>query len=135
MGREVNTDQSYFDKAVKLVPTEIVGGYAVLAGIIGVDTASTAVPPDTLTKVLVQVSFFVLLVLTPLYLYFISKVRNKVQIVVTTIAYIIWIYTLGGPFSIWGIYNGKVAGVILTVWSWVIPLVVRPDPATQSGTT
>jgi hypothetical protein len=32
MPREVNDTQSYFDKAVKLVPTEIVGAYMVLAG-------------------------------------------------------------------------------------------------------
>jgi uncharacterized membrane protein len=135
MPREVNDTQSYFDKAVKLVPTEIVGAYMVLAGIIGADAASTAAPTDSLSKILLTVVFFVLLILTPLYLIFISKVKNKVQIVITTLAYILWIYTLGGPFSIWGIYNAKIAAVLLTVWSLVMPLVVRPDPATQSGTT
>jgi hypothetical protein len=128
MGREV-TDQekSYFDKAVKLVPTEIVGAYVVLLGMIGASSASAAVPADSLSRILIQVVFFVMLILVPLYLIFISKVTNKVQIIVTTIAFIIWGYTLGGPFAVWGIYEPKVAAVLLTVWSLVIPLVVRHD--------
>jgi hypothetical protein len=127
MPREVNATQSYFDKAVKLVPTEIVGAYSVLAGIVGISSTTAAVPEDSLSKILIQVIFFVLLLLTPLYLWKISKVTNIVQLVVTTLAFILWIYTLGGPFAVWGIYEPKVAAVLLTVWSLVIPLVVRPD--------
>lgn len=127
MAREVSgQEKSYFDKAVKLVPTEIVGAYMALAGMIGVSSASTAAPADSLSKILIQVVFFVLLILVPLYLIFISKVSNKVQVIVTTLAFIIWVYTLGGPFAVWGIYEPKVAAVLLTVWSLVIPLVVQP---------
>jgi len=125
MPREVNNTQSYFDKAVKLVPTEIVGAYMVLAGVIGVD--ATTAPTDKLSKILLQIVFFVLLVLTPLYLWFISKVTNKVQLVVTTLAFVLWIYTLGGPFVVWGIYEAKIAAVLLTLWSLIIPLIVRPN--------
>jgi hypothetical protein len=126
MAREVNTTQSYSDKAVKLVPTEIVGAYMVLAGIIGIDATSGAAPTDSLSKILIQIVFFVLLVLTPLYLWKMSGVSNVVQLIVTTLAFIIWIYTLGGPFAVWGIYEPKIAALILTLWSLVIPIVVRP---------
>ena len=127
MAREVNTTQSYADKAVKLVPTEIVGAYMVLAGIIGVNPTSASAPLDSLSKVLIQVVFFVMLVLTPLYLWRVSGVTNIVQLIVTTLAFIIWIYTLGGPFSVWGIYEPKVAALLLTLWSTIIPIIVRPD--------
>ncbi len=46
MPREVNTTQAYADKIVKLVPTEIVGAYMVLAGIIGISPAATSAPAD-----------------------------------------------------------------------------------------
>ncbi|SRR6266498_213482 len=130
MPREVNATQPYFDKAVKLVPTEIVGAYMVLAGIVGITPTTTTGPTDSLSRILIQVVFFVLLVLTPLYLWRISKVTNIVQLVVTTIAYVIWIYTLGGPFAVWGIYDPKIAALLLTAWSLVIPLVV---PAQSSS--
>ncbi len=35
MAREVNKDQPFQDKVVKLIPTEIVGAYLVILGIIG----------------------------------------------------------------------------------------------------
>ncbi len=44
MPREVNNTQPYTDKLVKLIPTEIVGAYMVLAGMIGFNPTSTAVP-------------------------------------------------------------------------------------------
>ena len=129
MPREVNNTQPYLDKAVKLVPTEIVGAYMVLVGVVGGNIASTAAPTDQLTKILVCVIFGVLLVATPLYQIFISKVTNKVQIVITTIAFALWVYNLGGPFAVLGIYEPKIAAALLTLWSLVIPLVVRPDSA------
>ena len=127
MPREVNNTQPYLDKAVKLVPTEIVGAYLVLVGVVGGNAASTAAPTDQLTKILVVVIFGVLLVATPLYQIFISKVTNKVQVVITTIAFVLWVYNLGGPFSVLGIYEAKIAAALLTLWSFIIPLVVRPD--------
>ena len=127
MPREVNNTQPYLDKAVKLVPTEIVGAYLVLVGVVGGNAASTAAPTDQMTKILVCVIFGVLLVATPLYQIFVSKVTNKVQVVITTLAFILWVYNLGGPFSVLGIYEAKIAAALLTLWSFVIPLVVRPD--------
>lgn len=127
MPREVNETQPYYDKAVKLVPTEIVGAYMVLAGVIGVSSATTAAPADSLSRILIQIVFFALLILTPLYLWKIAKVTNKVQLIVTTLAFILWIYTLGGPFAVWGIYEPKIAAVLLTLWSLVVPVIVRPD--------
>ncbi len=99
----------------------------VLAGIIGISPAATSAPADSLSEILIQVVFFALLILTPLYLWRISGVTNVVQLIVTTLAFILWIYTLGGPFSVWGIYEPKIAALLLTIWSFVIPVVVRPD--------
>jgi hypothetical protein len=130
MPREVNTTQPYLDKAVKLVPTEIVGAYLVLVGVVGGSASSTAAPTDQLTKVLVVVIFFVLLIATPLYQIFISKVTNKLQVVVTTIAFVLWVYNLGGPFSILGIYEPKIAAALLTFWSFLVPLIVPAKTST-----
>jgi hypothetical protein len=95
MPREVNEKQSFQDKIVKLIPTEIVGAYMVLAGII----------PAQSTKVWTLVISIALLVLTPLYLWRMSGVTNKAQLVVTTISFAVWVYSLGGPFAAWGLYQ------------------------------
>ncbi len=126
MARQVNSTQSYPDKIVKLIPTEIVGAYMALAGVIGIG-APGATDPDSLSKILIQIVFFALLILTPFYLWKASGVTNVVQLIVTTLAFIIWIYTLGGPFQVWGIYEPRIAALLLTLWSIAVPVIVRPS--------
>src|SRR6185503_3357682 len=128
MAREVNATQPYTDKLVKLIPTEIVGAYMVLASILGYGPAAggpTAAPagaqamiPDSeLKPILIKIVFAILLVLTPIYLRFISKVTNRTQLLVTTLSYVVWVYTLGGPFVAWKIYHALIASVVLVLWS------------------
>ena len=128
MPREINDSQPYQDKLVKLIPTEIVGAYMVLAGMLGFNpTAATSVPTDRLYIILIQVVFFVLVVLTPLYLWRVSKVTNIIQLIVTTLSFVVWVYTLGGPFAVWKIFYPIVGSVLLILWSLITPLVVPPD--------
>ena len=122
MPREVNDTQSFQDKVVKLIPTEIVGAYMVLAGII----------PASSAKVGTLIVSAVLLVLTPLYLLRISKVTNVVQLAVTSASFVVWVYSLGGPFAAWGIYQPYIASIVLILWTLVIPLVVSPKAQDQA---
>ncbi|HNY14247.1 MAG TPA: hypothetical protein PKI12_01825 [Bacteroidales bacterium] len=132
MPREVNTTQPYYDKLVKLIPSEIIGAYLVLSNILGyaggnIQAKALAVSGTEaeMRPVLIQVVFFILLALTPLYLRKISRVKNVTQLVVTTFSFIIWVYTLGGPFSVWGIYYSLIGSVVLVLWSLIIPLFVQ----------
>jgi MFS superfamily sulfate permease-like transporter len=134
MAREVNGTQPYSDKLVKLIPSEIIGAYMVLSNILGYTAGNmqASALPKTITEsdlkpVLLQVVFFVLLILTPVYLKKISKVNNITQLIVTTFSFIIWVYTLGGPFIVWGIYYSIIGSVVLVLWSVIIPLFVAAD--------
>jgi len=134
MAREVNSTQPYSDKLVKLIPSEIIGAYMVLSNILGYTAGNmqASVRPYPVTEsdlkpILLQVVFFVLLILTPVYLKKISRVNNVTQLMVTTVSFIIWVYTLGGPFIVWGIYYSIIGSVVLVLWSVIIPLFV---PAT-----
>ncbi len=136
MPRAINATQPYRDKLLKLIPTEIVAAYMVLAGILGFG-ATAAAPsvqqPSRLTDaelqpILIQVVFFVLLVLTPVYLRKVSRVTGVAQLGVTTLSFAVWVYTLGGPFIVWDIYYPLIASVILVLWSLITPLFVSPAP-------
>ena len=82
MARQINQTQPYQDKLVKLIPTEIIGAYTVLAGTLGfgpaprrmVPMALHRIPEPALRDALIQIVFFVLLVMTPLYLRKVSRV-------------------------------------------------------------
>jgi len=137
MAREVNTTQPYSDKLVKLIPSEIIGAYMVLSNILGYTAGMQAsVTPSDVTEsdmkpVLLQIVFFVLLILTPVYLKKISRVNNLTQLIVTTVSFVIWVYTLGGPFIVWGIYYSIIGSVVLVLWSVIIPLFVIPAVRTR----
>jgi hypothetical protein len=142
MAREVNNTQPYSDKLVKLIPSEIIGAYMVLSNILGYSAGNIQasvipkpVAESDLKPLLVQIVFFVLLVLTPVYLKKISKVNNVTQLIVTTFSFVIWVYTLGGPFVVWGIYYSIIGSVVLVLWSLIVPLIVSPlaDSDTRRG--
>jgi hypothetical protein len=75
----------------------------VLAGVIGVSSASTAAPADFIIQDSDPNRFLRAPDPHAVYLWKITKMTNKVQLIVTTPAFILWIYTLGGPFAVWGI--------------------------------
>jgi hypothetical protein len=142
MAREVNTTQPYYDKLVKLIPSEIIGAYMVLSNILGYTAGNMQSPvttspvtEDSLKPVLLQIVFFVLLILTPVYLKKISRVNNIAQLLATTISFVIWVYTLGGPFIVWGIYYSIVGSVVLVLWSVIIPLFVIPESSNRQPAT
>jgi hypothetical protein len=100
------------------------------AGNIQASVLPKPVTENDLKPILLQIVFFILLVLTPIYLRKVSKVNNVTQLGVTTISFIIWVYTLGGPFVVWGIYYSLIGSVVLVLWSVIIPLFV---PATSKN--
>ncbi|MGI0024139.1 MAG: hypothetical protein ACREA4_03210 [Nitrososphaera sp.] len=125
MSRQINESQSYQDKLVKLIPTEIVGAYMVLAGIVPQEYAK----PGSLT---ISIS---LLILTPLYLWRFSNVNAKLQLLVTACSFVVWVYSLGGPFSAFGIHYPWLASILLILWTLTIPLFVGPDKVTDDAPT
>ena len=136
MARQINDTQPYSDKLVKLIPSEIVGAYMVLSGILGyapgndvsIPASLKQMPDSELKPILLQIVFFVLLILTPGYLKKISKVDNIKQLLITAVSFIIWVYTLGGPFVIWNIYYSLFASIVLVLWTLIIPLFISSAP-------
>ena len=138
MAREINSTQPHADLLVKLIPTEIVGAYMVLAGLLGsgslgISTLTETIPDNVLRNALIQAVFFILLILTPFYLWFVTNVKNKWQIAVCMVSFIVWVYTLGGPFVVWGVYYSLISSVILVLWTLITSLIVQAKKDTLKG--
>lgn len=129
MARSLAEENPYQDKLVKLIPTEIVGAYMFLSGVVSGGPESAAATNHLLDDNLIMVVFFSLLALTPLYLWRVSNVTNIIQLIVTTISYVVWVYTLGGPFSVWGVYSPAAGSVFLVIWTLAMPLLVPANPS------
>lgn len=108
------------DRLVKLIPSEIVTAYITLQGLISdkKDHLSTYT----------WIVFLSLLILTPLYLFFISNVKKPGQVIFTTVAYIIWVLATGG-FTIMlpsvSILNEFLGSLILIIYTLIIPFVYK----------
>lgn len=89
MSRPINSSDDYMSRLLKNIPSEIVGVYIAASGI----------PVAQNSTWILWVIFALCLVATPFWLIFKQQVRSWPQIVLTSIAFVIWVMTLGGPFS------------------------------------
>jgi hypothetical protein len=118
MSREIKHENHYKDRLLKLIPTEIVAAYLVIDGLI---------PKDAMHGGVVSVvSSIILLALIPFYLRKAMKVHQPKQILFTMISFVVWVYSLGGPFSFYGLYIGYIGSVGLILWTLLIPFFYKP---------
>jgi hypothetical protein len=114
MAREINAGDSYRERLLKLIPSEVLGTYmAVNAALISMD-------PSTMSTVLLWVVFGICLAVTPLWLWFGQGVRKVLQIVLTSIAFVIWVMTVSGPFTTIPDYKPVIGTVFLILFSGLI---------------
>jgi hypothetical protein len=107
------------------MPTEIIAAYLALHGIF--QGQAIILGERNVTGIVGWTVFFVLLVLTPIYLVKIHNVREKKQLILTSISFAVWVYTLGGPFQMSGWYQPQIASCILVLWTLLIPLFIEPE--------
>jgi len=116
MAREVKVNQDYKSKLLKLIPSEIIAAYLVIEGII----------PEERKYIGTLVLSCILLVLVPLYLKKIYNVRRLGQHIFVMAAFVVWIYSLGGPFKFWNIWEAWIGSSLLILYTLTIPLFYRP---------
>ena len=107
----------YLEKLTKLIPGEMVALYLAIASF---------VPKEVVAQFIVAGLVFVL---TPLYLLNVAKVKNAVQIVVSTISFAVWVFVTGGPFASMPWYQAWIPGSVLVAYTLIVPMFVAPTPA------
>ncbi len=112
---------NYLTKLLKLIPAEIVTLYITLSAILESSKEST--------KNLELTVFIIVLILTPLYIYIITKEESKKppwkQIVVSTLSFVVWVFALGGPFLYFKWYKRIYGALFLPIYTFLIPLIFR----------
>ena len=120
MAREVKINQDYKSKLLKLIPSEIIAAYLVIEGII----------PEERKYLGTLIVSLVLLILVPFYLKRIYGVKRLGQHIFVMIAFVIWIYSLGGPFRFWNLWEAWIGSSLLILYTLFIPLFYRPGEKT-----
>jgi hypothetical protein len=126
MPREIKEDQNYKDKLLKLIPSEIVAAYLVILGILS--NEEITIQETNITAIVHWVVFGFILLLTPVYLRKFQNVMKISQLVLTSVSFIIWSYSLGGPFSVSGLYNATIGSILMILWTLAAPTFVKTKP-------
>jgi hypothetical protein len=118
MGRPVKETDKYRERLLKNIPSEVLGVFVATNGIFLSMVESPAVAQ--------WLVFGVCLVATPFWLYFFQDVKGPAQIVMATLAFVVWVMSIEGPFtSIEGYqtYIGSISVILLS--GLIAPIVTK----------
>jgi hypothetical protein len=107
----------YFDKVVKYIPADIVAAWVAISALV---KGATNVPVNTV----LWISFVVGLVLTAWWTWAQTNVTGKPpavkQIVISTLAFAVWVFAIGAPFDSLSWYSTIYASILLIAYTLVI---------------
>lgn len=114
--REIEPDK-YVDRLLKYIPTEVVALYIFLDG------AIQGAPPNVPRGIVLWTVFVLLLAGTWVYLQRVQNVTNRVQLTLSTGAFLVWVFYLGGPFTHLPGYERFYGSLVLPLYTFGIALV------------
>ena len=119
------TEDGYLDRLLKLIPAETVAVYLFVGGVL--QTALKDQP--SALSLWLWIVFGVIGVGNILYLKKAGQVTDALQYVLLTVAYAVWIFTVGGPFATTGWYQPFMGSVILGLFTFLVPQLYKGVPA------
>jgi hypothetical protein len=131
-GAGANVD-TYFDRVIKYIPADIIAAWTAVTGIIA---SQTVMPTEGTTAgsgqlVALWISFGVGVILTFLWVQRQTTLPNqppaRTQSIVSTLAFIVWVFALGGPFATLGFYEPWIGSLLLIGFTLAVGLVVPSE--------
>jgi len=117
----------YLDRLLKLIPAEVLSLYLVGSGLIP--------KAEIVTSIIWAV--FCAIAVGVVKAYGTSDLARKVKpdmmhVMLSMIAFVIWIYSLGGPFEYFNLYKGYVGSLLILAFTFVVPYLYRGQPDTSA---
>ena len=129
-----NSEDTYLEKVVKYIPTEIVAAYTAMRALLLPDKENVPVevlPYGEASELYLYTVIFVgCLILTPIYKYITLKDDSLptpvYQIVISFIAFAFWVFAFGDFFDInWEGYSHKLASIALIFFTLTTPILEK----------
>lgn len=114
----------YFDRIIKYIPSDIVAAWVAISGIIG--------PPglDDVSNgrlALLWISFSFCVVITFMWTAKQTSMQPRpfarTQVAISTLAFVVWAFALGGPFEAFGWYQEDIGSVALIIFTLGVGLI------------
>jgi hypothetical protein len=106
----------YSERLMKLIPTEVIGVYFSMVTLLKHSK-------DEVAEVVPWLVFAFGAAATWFYLRVPLKVLDRRQLTLSVIAFCVWAFTIGEPFSRLPWYNGTYAGLLLIAYTFIAPQV------------
>jgi hypothetical protein len=110
---------NYVSRVAKYIPAEVVAVYLFIEGVL--KNATTA-------GWLHWGVFFLLLVLTPIYIWRVTKQDalppSLAHIIISFFSFAIWVFATGGPFVGLSWYDPLYGSVLVAIYTLIIPIIV-----------
>jgi hypothetical protein len=110
------TPDDYQGRLLKYIPAEVVAVYVFLDGVLRSAAPGLPIP------IIRWVVFVALLGGTWLYLQRVEEVSRVQQLLISTVAFVIWVFSLGGPFMTFGWYSPLYGAILLPLYTFSIPI-------------
>ncbi|BAZ71207.1 hypothetical protein ACE1AT_23735 [Pelatocladus sp. BLCC-F211] len=135
MGRRIVTKQyqgtssetkidTYTDKLIKYIPSDIVGAWVAASGLI---QGAADVPQNTLF----WIAFVIGVTLTPIWTLRMTREKDKTpaktQAIISTGAFIVWVIALGEPFSSFPFYRPVYGSLLLLLYTLIVALITPKE--------
>jgi len=123
--------ESYVERLIKYIPSEIIALYL---------GASNVVPHSAKNeKIALWVIAGLTAACTPVYMYYATREPNEPtlwsQIIISSIAFPIWVFAIGGPFEItfpsWYPDNRWIAAIVITFATFLLGIYQPAGPVTD----
>lgn len=119
------TDQSirdYFERLVKMIPGEVIGLYIVGSGLI----------PHGKAAVLAIWTGVCLLAVIAVRVWGTTDVTNQLGpqwpvVLISAISFLIWVYSIGGPFAAYGLAEPYIASLLVLAWTFFVPIFYKGE--------
>jgi hypothetical protein len=107
----------YLDRLLKMIPAEVVSLYLV---------GSSLIPADQTIALAIWAA--VCLVGTVLVRAYgtadpaANKKPDWVHVAISSVSFVIWTYSLGGPFEAYGLHTAYLGSLLVLAWTFFVPL-------------
>lgn len=115
-----STEDTYLERLFKLIPSETIAVYLFIEGVL-LSALSGAGQQNQLVTWLWAV-MAILLIGNYFYLRRLLKVTDPVQHVILALAFVVWVFTIGGPFQFLSFYEPFMGAVILGLFTFFVPI-------------
>lgn len=109
----------FLGKLAKYIPAEINAAYLFMSGIIN---SISSFPP-----LVHWIVFVALAIIAPFYFWYVALKEkenpDKAQIAISPFAFFIWVFAVGGPFTVYSWYNQAYGAILLGFATVLIPMI------------